>query len=126
MTNCAELKERCARVSKFVTYPLCILLRFSDNWYGILSSYSDNKKRASLMLSIFEPGLSVPWLGDMRKLGPASELPTNPYQLNSNDNSEETPFPVPAPRQRSYRSSSSAVWIKSSGLQVCIGMSLGH
>lgn len=71
------------------------------------------------MLSIFEPGISVPWLGDIQKLGPAYELPDNPYQINSKDNSEETPFPVPAPRQRSYRSSSTAVWIKSSGLQVC-------
>lgn len=94
------------------------IVRLSENWYGMLHSYSDNKKRCSLMLSLFEPGASsIPWLGNLKQLGPAAELSTDPYQVNAKENAEETPFPVAAPAQRSYRSQSNAVWIKTSGLQ---------
>ena len=43
--------------------------------YGVIYSWSDNKKKSSLMLSLFEPGLnSVPWLGKLNRLGLASGL----------------------------------------------------
>lgn len=94
------------------------IVQLSDDWYGMLHSYSDNKKRCSLMLSLFEPGSSsIPWMGNLKSLGPAGELPDDPYQLNTKENAEETPFPIAAPSQRSYRSQSNAVWIKASGLQ---------
>jgi len=69
------------------------------------------------MLSLFEPGTStVPWLGDLKKLGPSSEY--NGSQ--SAEKPDETFFPLAASSQRSYRSQSNAVWIKASGLQVLL------
>ena len=95
-------------------YP--VYLNFSDNWYGMLHSYSDNKKRCSLMLSLFEPGSStVPWLGDLKKLGALNESKDS----QNPDKPDEPLFPLAASSQRSYRSQSNAVWIKASGLQVC-------
>ena len=32
----------------------CIYCR--ENWFGILYSWADSKKKSSLMLSLFEPG----------------------------------------------------------------------
>jgi len=41
------------------------LCSVGDDWYGILYSWADNKKKSNLMLAVFEPGSSVvPWLGD--------------------------------------------------------------
>ena len=80
----------------------------------MLHSYSDNKKRCSLMLSLFEPGSqSVPWLGNLKQLGAINET-----EGDASSKVEETPFPIAASSQRSYRSQSQAVWIKPSGLQV--------
>ena len=70
------------------------------------------------MLSIFEPNINFPWLGEMKQLGPAYELPSNPYQYDLKENAEDTPFPVAPTARRSYHAQSNAVWIKSSGLQV--------
>ena len=33
---------------------------FSEDWYGILYSWADSKKKSSLMLSLFEPGKFIP------------------------------------------------------------------
>ena len=50
-------------------------MEVGDEWYGVIYSWSDNKKKSSLMISLFEPGLeAVPWLGNLDRLGPASGL----------------------------------------------------
>lgn len=92
--------------------------RCSEDWYGMLYSWADNKKKSTLMLSVFEPNQPFPWLGLLKNLGPAYELNTIPYQLDAKEDTEETPFPVPPSGRRSYHLQSNAVWIKSSGLQV--------
>lgn len=43
--------------------------QLSSNWYGLLVSWADNKKKSNLMLIILEPGSSaIPWLGDIQNL----------------------------------------------------------
>ena len=49
---------------------MCGLVSIAEDWYGFVYSWSDNKKKSSLMLSVFEPGLDiVPWLGALNRLG---------------------------------------------------------
>ena len=46
------------------------LCELGTNWYGILFSWTDTKKRSNLMLIILEPEkIAVPWIGDFRYLG---------------------------------------------------------
>ncbi|XP_033108832.1 integrator complex subunit 14-like [Anneissia japonica] len=48
------------------------LVQVSEDWYGMLYSWADNKKRSTLMMSLFEPGdNALPWLGKFKRLGPA-------------------------------------------------------
>merc|ERR1712059_40208 len=95
---------------------MCGLVEIGDDWYGVVYSWSDNKKKSSLMLSLFEPGLeSVPWLGRLNRLGPASEL-------NETTGSH---FPVRSERKPSY-SSSPVVWTKQAGIQSDIQKVLRH
>lgn len=45
------------------------MCQLSSNWYGLLVSWADNKKKSNLMLIILEPGTNaIPWLGDIRNL----------------------------------------------------------
>ena len=54
---------------------MCGVVEVGEDWFGVLYSWSDNKKKSSLMLSLFEPGLdTVPWLGRLDLLGPASAV----------------------------------------------------
>lgn len=79
----------------------------NSNWFGILFSCSDTKKKSNLMLALFEPGnMPVPWLGDLRRLGPLDDL-------NATSNS---PFPVKASMQKPSYTSSPVVWIKETSL----------
>ena len=74
-------------------------------WFGILLSHSDKKNRACLMLALFEPGETpVPWLGNLRRLGPASELTSRDH------------FPVKASEGKPSYSSAPVVWIESHAL----------
>lgn len=42
-------------------------------WFGMLYSQADSKKKSNLMMSIFEPGSEpLPWLGKISHLGPIS------------------------------------------------------
>ena len=71
------------------TSTLCALVQVaangSRNWFGILFSHADSKKKFCLMLALFEPGNEpVPWLGNLLRLGPLDDL---------NATSQE-PFPV--------------------------------
>lgn len=45
----------------------------SPDWYGMLYSQADSKKKSNLMMSLFEPGPeTLPWLGKISQLGPIS------------------------------------------------------
>ncbi|XP_064079938.1 integrator complex subunit 14-like isoform X2 [Macrobrachium nipponense] len=67
------------------------LCQVGENWFGILYSWADNKKKSNLMLSIFVPGTDIiPWMGKLSSLGPASMLPVNPYGTSQN----ASPFPL--------------------------------
>ena len=95
---------------------MCALVEIGEQWFGVVYSWSDNKKKSSLMLSLFEPGLdSVPWLGLLNRLGPASDL----------NETTTSPFPVKSDRKPSY-SSSPVVWIKPNGIQSDIQKVLRH
>ena len=91
---------------------MCALVYLSSDWYGILYSWSDNKKKSSLL----EPGLNVvPWLGSLDRLGPRDDL----------NETNQSPFPVKCERKPSY-SSQPVVWIKQSGIQSDIQKILRH
>lgn len=50
------------------------LCQLNANWFGILFSWTDTKKRSNLMLIILEPDkISVPWIGDFKYLGSLPE-----------------------------------------------------
>ena len=54
---------------------MCAVVCVGPDWYGVVYSWSDNKKKSSLMLSLFEPGVDVvPWLGRLDSLGPREDL----------------------------------------------------
>ena len=95
---------------------MCCVVEVGEDWYGVLYSWSDNKKKSSLMMSLFEPGVdSVPWMGSLDRLCLASEL----------NETTQSPFPVRSDRKPSY-SSSPVVWIKQSGIQSDIQKVLRH
>jgi len=95
---------------------MCGVVEVGEDWFGVLYSWSDNKKKSSLMLSLFEPGLdTVPWLGRLDLLGPASAV----------NETTQSPFPVRSDRKPSY-SAAPVVWIKQSGIQSDIQKVLRH
>lgn len=48
---------------------MAAVCQLSSNWYGLLVSWADSKKKSNLMLIILEPGNNaIPWLGDIRNL----------------------------------------------------------
>lgn len=52
------------------------LLISRPDWYGMLHSQADSKKKSNLMMSLFEPGPEpLPWLGKISHLGPISGKP---------------------------------------------------
>lgn len=87
------------------------------NWYGLIFSHADSKKKSNLMLTILPPGHdAVPWLGDLR------------YLCQSLDDAlpgEAMTFPVKSTEKRSY-SQNIVVWIRRSGLQSDIQKVLRH
>ncbi|XP_076444143.1 integrator complex subunit 14-like isoform X2 [Babylonia areolata] len=109
------------------------ITRIGEDWYGMLYSWADSKKKSNLMLSVFEPGLdNIPWLGNLENLCPPSLLshlaapPTFPGQTP-----QQTPtgppfqFPVRPVEKRSY-AQSCVVWIKDSGLQTDMQKVIRH
>lgn len=95
-----------------------VFLFYRPDWFGMLHSWSDNRKKSTLMLSVYEPNIAISWLGNLKNLGPSAELAANPYQYDQKEDAEETPFPVPPSRRRSYHLQPNIVWIKNVGLQV--------
>uniref|UniRef100_A0A3Q3L8L4 Integrator complex subunit 14 n=1 Tax=Mastacembelus armatus TaxID=205130 RepID=A0A3Q3L8L4_9TELE len=89
------------------------LVQLGPEWYGMLYSQADSKKKSNLMMSLFEPGPEpLPWLGKISHLGPISEAVENPY----GEDDSKSPFPVQPQVKRSY-AQNVTVWIKASGLQ---------
>uniref|UniRef100_A0A3B4YRQ8 Integrator complex subunit 14 n=1 Tax=Seriola lalandi dorsalis TaxID=1841481 RepID=A0A3B4YRQ8_SERLL len=89
------------------------LVQLGPEWYGMLYSQADSKKKSNLMMSLFEPGSEpLPWLGKISHLGPISEAAENPY----GEDDSKSPFPVQPSVKRSY-AQNVTVWIKASGLQ---------
>ncbi|KAG7333242.1 hypothetical protein KOW79_003377 [Hemibagrus wyckioides] len=89
------------------------LVQLGPDWYGMLYSQADSKKKSNLMMSLFEPGPEpLPWLGKISQLGPISDAPENPY----GEDDSKSPFPVLPKSKRSY-AQNVTVWIKASGLQ---------
>jgi len=107
--------------------------QLSSNWYGLLVSWADNKKKSNLMLIILEPGTNaIPWLGDIRN------LILSPTELNKSGSKHlmqwlltivihillnitdvDDTQPIKTPDKRSYNQSQ-LVWIKEAGLQADI------
>jgi hypothetical protein len=95
------------------------LVQIGEDWYGMMYSYADSKKKSNLMLSIFEPGdNSLPWLGKFSQMAPASEFVTPPYGSDET-NDVRSPFPIIPADKRSY-TQNCVVWIKNTGLQADI------
>lgn len=46
------------------------LVQLGDDWYGLVHSWADCKKKSNLMLSVLPPGDdALPWLGPLSQLG---------------------------------------------------------
>ncbi|XP_053128359.1 integrator complex subunit 14 isoform X3 [Hemicordylus capensis] len=89
------------------------IVQLGPEWYGMLYSQADSKKKSNLMMSLFEPGPEpLPWLGKMAQLGPISDAKENPYGEDDN----KSPFPLQPKNKRSY-AQNVTVWIKPNGLQ---------
>ncbi|XP_069692439.1 integrator complex subunit 14 [Periplaneta americana] len=97
---------------------LCLL---ADDWFGIVYSWADSKKKSNLMLTILEPGSNVvPWLGDLHRMGSLDD-----FRATCHDNEPEPSFPVRPLEKRSY-SQNCVVWIRQAGLQSDIQKILRH
>ncbi|KAK7501745.1 hypothetical protein BaRGS_00007176 [Batillaria attramentaria] len=97
------------------------ITRIGEDWYGMLYSWADSKKKSNLMLSVFEPGVDIlPWLGNLNNLCPAGMLEPTPGVVTP-----PSPFPVRPAEKRSY-AQSCVVWIKESGLQSDMQKVLRH
>ncbi|XP_077989090.1 integrator complex subunit 14-like [Glandiceps talaboti] len=95
---------------------MCAIVHLGSDWYGMLYSWADSKKKSNLMLGVFEPGNdSISWLGKFSMLAPCTDFDTNPY----GDDDTKTPFPVRPADKRSY-AQNSVVWVRASGLQADI------
>uniref|UniRef100_UPI00398F2557 integrator complex subunit 14 isoform X3 n=1 Tax=Pristiophorus japonicus TaxID=55135 RepID=UPI00398F2557 len=89
------------------------IVLLGPDWYGMLYSQADSKKKSNLMMSLFEPGPEpLPWLGKMSQLGPILDAEENPY----GEDDSKSPFPLQPRTKRSY-AQNVTVWIKPSGLQ---------
>ncbi|XP_043530533.1 integrator complex subunit 14 [Chiloscyllium plagiosum] len=89
------------------------IVLLGPDWYGMLYSQADSKKKSNLMMSLFEPGPEpLPWLGKMSQLGPILDAEENPY----GEDDSKSPFPIQPRTKRSY-AQNVTVWIKPSGLQ---------
>lgn len=102
---------------------MAALCTIGEDWFGVMYSWADNKKKSNLMLTVLEPGSdSVPWLGDLNYVGPLEDF----VSTNNQNNSENTPsFPVKPLEKRSY-SQNVVVWVRQASLQSDIQKILRH
>ncbi|CAL1538840.1 unnamed protein product [Lymnaea stagnalis] len=95
------------------------ITKVCDDWYGMIYSWADSKKKSNLMLALFDPGQdSIPWTGSFDNL-------TSCKEYSSEDEEKKSSFPVKPLDKRSY-AQSCVVWIKPSGLQSDIQKVLRH
>ena len=87
----------------------------SPEWYGMLYSWADSKKKSNLMLSTFKCGSdAIQWLGDLKLLGfPSLSIPQTPEELNRISS------------KKSF-SQGCVVWLRQSSLQSDIQKILRH
>lgn len=86
------------------------------DWYGILYSWADSKKKSNLMLSLLEPGPEpVPWLGNLNDL-----VIPSPEEMAVCEQ-----FPVKPVARRVFLPNPSS-WIRQAGLQADIQKVLRH
>jgi len=89
-----------------------LLLR--AEWFGMLHSWADSKKKSNLVLSVFKPGVdSVPWLGSFKML---NCLPTHTEPIPGHVVQQLPGLPVPVSDKKSYSSTSSS-WLRQATLQ---------
>lgn len=82
------------------------ICQLATEWYGMLYSWADSKKKFNLMLSTFNGGEeSIPWLFNLKNIG-------NPLTM-------VTPMVDKKTSTKSY-SQNVVVWVKQSGLQTDI------
>lgn len=66
------------------------------NWFGMLYSWADSKKKSNLMLSTFKYGVdSISWLGNLNHLGVPSldtKIPLN--EITKSGKRGERIFPI--------------------------------
>ncbi|XP_026684953.1 integrator complex subunit 14 [Diaphorina citri] len=100
------------------------LCNLGSDWYGILYSCADSKKKSNLMLLALEPGKqSVPWLGNLQHLvSPdlwehVEAFPLKPL--------EKKTFPLKPLEKKSY-SLNAVNWIRQASLQSDIQKILRH
>ena len=64
-----------------VCHCFLVLLFYREEWFGMLYSWADSKKKSNLMLSVFEPGKQAP---NLCALLLVATLPTPPVQQQQN------------------------------------------
>ncbi|XP_041364746.1 integrator complex subunit 14-like [Gigantopelta aegis] len=98
------------------------LTQVGEDWFGLMYSWADSKKKSNLILALFEQGLdTLTWLGNFDHLASMSEFSESPY----GEDDSKTPFPVRPAEKHSY-AQSCVVWIKPSGLQADLQKVLRH
>lgn len=120
VTDVAEVEEVSDSVDPGKQPSVCVLLHgalkiegmvavceIGPNWYGILYSWADSKKKFNLMLAAFNcVGDCVPWLGPIRHLGfPEVSRPLSKEVIEKKKG------------KKSYHSQNTVVWIRSHGIQ---------
>lgn len=97
-----------------------------DEWYAMIYSWANSKKKSNLMISLLEPGTqSLPWLGDIDKLVPVADFGVGADKNPYGEDEDKTPFPVQIQEKKSY-SQNCVVWIKPDRLQTDIQKILRH
>ncbi|XP_065194287.1 integrator complex subunit 14-like [Sycon ciliatum] len=112
---------------------LVALVRFRKDWFGLLMSAADSKKKANLVLSIFAPGCQLPWLGGrLSMLGPSALLQQETgltrkrrHSEASGEQSDSEPgeyrpsdyLPVPPITPPSFNSLSGLTWARQQNIQ---------
>lgn len=103
---------------------MAALCTVGDDWFGIMYSWADSKKKSNLMLTVLEPGAdAVPWLGNLNYLGSMEEF--NAMGIQANGDEPPPSFPVRPAEKRSY-SQNVVVWVRQAGLQADIQKILRH
>ncbi|XP_054167101.1 integrator complex subunit 14-like [Oppia nitens] len=87
----------------------------TPNWYGMLYSWADNKKKSNLMLSTFKCGAeSIPWLTNLKSYGfPSINIQKTPQEIN-------------VINEKKSFSQGCVVWLKQAFLQSDIQKILRH